>query len=78
MTRMISEKQPYPSHLESSLVLSFLIAVVIISVCTGNLTCVHGKLVIFEQKTMLYIRFEYSYTQYFSPSRKFIRRLIER
>ena len=36
-----------------------LVSVLLTSACTGNLTCVHGKLVIFEQKngTMCYIRF---------------------
>ena len=30
-----------------------LVAAVLTSACTGNLTCVHGKLVIFEQKMEL-------------------------
>ena len=49
MTRMFSEKQPYPSLLSL-----LLVAVVLTSACTGNFTCVHGKLVIFLTKKWNY------------------------
>ena len=43
---------------------------VLTSACTGNVTCVHGKLVIFWQQKWnyaLYTIWNATYTQYFSP-----------
>ena len=69
MTTTISQKKPH--HCLFSFLSQLLITIVLTSVCTGNFTCVHGKLVLFffffwQNGTMLQTLF-CTYSHQFSP-----------